>query len=620
METSESPASLLAEGRYRFSSGDHEGSIELYTAAICLSRITSRRIDAAINGGGVTSEDERVAAEVKETHFRCLSRRSEARLALKIYKDAYTDANAALALVDDSTKPSSRGLLQSDIDLAHDFRDRAMAGVLGLDDHLDLDNMGRTKAKYILENPQEPVRFVPGSREEAILYNSELRLEDMQDDLSVLTPGTGFPGSSRTMGTMGTASARRWRLDPINEDPNTTSPSSSQRRSSTGHQVIEPPLPRLSSTADKASPKDKSAPSASVNAAAHSKHLFSTLTSTVIKPLHKFKRGLNKRDQYEYAPRGPQTKELGVIESSRPDSSSTSSLNSSSIDSQSPPNANTTIQETNRGESSRLMSASTVGETSENMLSSQQGSISSSHQTIESSNASTSLKLEDVVELYESFNIEFDYELVVDALKMALFQCNGTTRNIEVAMFCLNKLLFLAPKTEEIKSVMISGDTDSALVAIIETARFHPDSVEIQQEVCGLLWTLFGCVDLPALSTKFTEHVAFDNGCKAILDAMSRHRNIDTLQARAMKALKILSFHDVCKSALRAQGGVLNVAEAMLSHQSNLPIQSTGCEILKNLVADESSQSAALVCDELIESLLKGMLNHPSSKSVHRKA
>jgi hypothetical protein len=366
------------------------------------------------------------------------------------------------------------------------------------------------------------------------------------------------------MGTTRTTSTRRLRLDAINEDPNTLSLSSSQQRSISGLQIIEPAVPQQSTTVNSVSPKDKSAPSASANAAAHSKHLLSILTATVAKPYQKFKRGLNKTDQYEYTPHGSQTKELGVSESARPYSSSTSSLNSSSsrpsdvvnaIESQSPLNANTATQETSRGEASKLNDVRTFVETSDSLLSSQQGSTSS-NQSSEPNNPcaanepahdresymSTSPKLEDVVELYDTFNIESDGEAAINELKMALFQCNGTTRSKELAMFCLDKLLILTRKSEENKRVVISGGTDSALVAIIETARFHPSSVEIQQEVCGLLWALCVCVDLPALSTKFKEHVALDSGCKAILDAMSRHTKIDTLQVNAMKASKIFLF------------------------------------------------------------------------------
>ena len=239
MKTTESPTLISAEGIVEHSSGDYEERIKIYTAAIiCLNR----RVSATMDGGGVMIEGERIATEIKAMQFRLLSRRSEASLALKNYEKAYTDANAALALyphpnsVEDFTTLSSAPT-PSDIELAHDLVNRAMAGVLGFDDHLHLDNIRRTKAKYILENPQGPVKFVPVGCE-AIPQNAELQLENTQDDLSVLTPSTGFPASEWTMGTTETSSLQRLRLDVIDENPKIGSPSSQQCCSMTDDQRI----------------------------------------------------------------------------------------------------------------------------------------------------------------------------------------------------------------------------------------------------------------------------------------------------------------------------------------------------------------------------------------------
>jgi hypothetical protein len=62
------------------------------------------------------------------------------------------------------------------------------------------------------------------------------------------------------------------------------------------------------------------------------------------------------------------------------------------------------------------------------------------------------------------------------------------------------------------------------------------------------------------------------------------------------------------------------VADTMLSHPCNLPIQSIGCVILDNLAIDKSSQSGELITDLVVDALLREMLHHPRSLDVHKAA
>ena len=57
----------------------------------------------------------------------------------------------------------------------------------------------------------------------------------------------------------------------------------------------------------------------------------------------------------------------------------------------------------------------------------------------------------------------------------------------------------------------------SAFDAVMEAAQIYPRSAKIQQEVCGLLWSL---------STKLQEHVATDSADKVVdtvLKGMLQH-------------------------------------------------------------------------------------------------
>lgn len=138
----------------------------------------------------------------------------------------------------------------------------------------------------------------------------------------------------------------------------------------------------------------------------------------------------------------------------------------------------------------------------------------------------------------------------------------------DLALFCLTKLLILADKNDENKRMLLSGSIDggvanppeiSAFDAIVEAAQIYPRLAKIQQEVCGLL---------RSLSMKLQKHVALDSGCNTILEAMKMHVEKDTLQVKALGALKIL-YHNVGKASFARRGGMCIVADSMLKHTCN---------------------------------------------------
>ena len=229
-------------------------------------------------------------------------------------------------------------------------------------------------------------------------------------------------------------------------------------------------------------------------------------------------------------------------------------------------------------------------------------------------NATPNLKnLSEFIEMCNTTGLD---EEAINALKIALIHDNGMTRSIDLAIFCLTKLLVLARKSDDNKRMMIVDDIDgagaiSALDAIVEAARTYPGSAEIQQEVCAVLWSL---------SIKYQKHIAQNGGCKAILDSMKLHMKDDTLQGKALGALKVISFDSVGKSMLLSQGGMAIVADAIRTHAYNPAIQSVGCVILGNLAVDEASQSALTVSENEVEVIINGMIAHPSSLEVQEAA
>ena len=210
-------ASLLAEGLLRYRTEDYEESIKIYNALVrnLQEDMISRANNATMDGGDVMTEDDHDSTKINVILFRALYHRSEAYLALSKYKNAYTDVTAARALyphfdngADFAT--SEYGLLPSEIESARDLVKRIFTGSLGLDNHVHLCNLQILKATHILENTQEPVKFVPGLQ--GVTTSAELQLVNTHDDLSVMTPDTCFrsigSGSTRTIETKKTTSQR----------------------------------------------------------------------------------------------------------------------------------------------------------------------------------------------------------------------------------------------------------------------------------------------------------------------------------------------------------------------------------------------------------------------------
>lgn len=83
----------LALGDSLYVDGNHEGAVEHYTAAICLTK----QVQVA-DGGGNDDNEATSAEKTRLTRFRSLSHRSESYLSLSKFPHAYNDAAAALAL------------------------------------------------------------------------------------------------------------------------------------------------------------------------------------------------------------------------------------------------------------------------------------------------------------------------------------------------------------------------------------------------------------------------------------------------------------------------------------------------------------------------------------------
>ncbi len=192
-------------------------------------------------------------------------------------------------------------------------------------------------------------------------------------------------------------------------------------------------------------------------------------------------------------------------------------------------------------------------------------------------------------------------DLTIDALKTALIHNNATSTSKNLALYCLTKLLILAGKSYDNKTIIIfngnySNGTNpqgiSAFDPIIEAAQINQGSAKIQHMVCTVLWSL---------STKYEKHVTQNGGCKAILFAMRNHVEVDNLQAIPLVALTALSFDSVGRWTLLSRDGMSIVADIMQTHVHNPTIKSRGCIILGNLRVDEEKLSGAPISEKVVD-------------------
>lgn len=103
-----------------------------------------------------------------------------------------------------------------------------------------LDALALLIAQHCKENPEEPVKFVPGTQ--APIRGAVMELEDMSDDMSAFTMETCWQGRN-SVATMGTKQrgTRRTNLSAISET--SSGNSSRQQKSITSHVLKEPALP-----------------------------------------------------------------------------------------------------------------------------------------------------------------------------------------------------------------------------------------------------------------------------------------------------------------------------------------------------------------------------------------
>ena len=207
--------------------------------------------------------------------------------------------------------------------------------------------------------------------------------------------------------------------------------------------------------------------------------------------------------------------------------------------------------------------------------------------------------LSEVVDVFLSTG---DVEEAIECLTQALIADNANSKDVNLAWFCLTKLLDLARESDVKKEAIIFGTY--TLDAIIEAMKLYNElSCEIERTGCGLLWSLSMIADN-------RPHITEKGGIEAILNAQLCHMNDLQLQTMAMGALKVLSFDARAKDVMRRKFGTDVVADIMNEHIFDATIQVDGCVIIGNCAVDDGVNSAHGVSEREIEAVLAGMVAH----------
>ena len=232
--------------------------------------------------------------------------------------------------------------------------------------------------------------------------------------------------------------------------------------------------------------------------------------------------------------------------------------------------------------------------------------------TRESCHESAAPDLTTLRELIDSFIAADADEDSIGTVTNALLQDNATSISESLALYCLETLLELARKREENKHKIIFEN--STFDAIIEAMQiYRGQSAEVQQQACGVLWSL-------AMNPNHRKHVAQRGGCKAILDAMLAHTETVEMQVLALGAIKALSFDNISQSTLRSHGALSIISETMKTHMRSSVVQSDGSVILGNLTMNHTNDFVAPVTGQEVDALVHAILAHPDSLDVHESA
>ncbi|EJK77974.1 hypothetical protein THAOC_00154 [Thalassiosira oceanica] len=207
--------------------------------------------------------------------------------------------------------------------------------------------------------------------------------------------------------------------------------------------------------------------------------------------------------------------------------------------------------------------------------------------------------LREVVDVFLSTE---EVEEAIGCLTQALITDNAHSKDVNLAWFCLTKLLDLARESDVKKKAIIF--VPYTLDAIIEAMKLYNElSCEIERTGCGLLWSLGMMVDNRPLITQ-------KGGIEAILNAQLCHMEDLQLQIMAMGALKVLTFDSKAKDVMRRKYGTDVVADIMNEHTFDATIQVDGCVIIGNCAVDDGVNYTHEVSEREIEAVLAGMVAH----------
>jgi hypothetical protein len=217
--------------------------------------------------------------------------------------------------------------------------------------------------------------------------------------------------------------------------------------------------------------------------------------------------------------------------------------------------------------------------------------------------ASLDSKLEEVEALISDVvaaeNPEFLAELLSNTMR--------THRDREdIQVVCLHTIWDASRYNFENKGIIMQA---GLYECIISSMKDFPDSVRVQENGCGALWSLS--------VNQFNRVILVRAGaCERVLRSLDYHLNDEGFVQTALGALRTLSPEREARMVINHMLGSQRVVRAMGLHRLVVDIQRDGCAFLSNVAVDMHNQQVNVVSREELQAVVRAMRDHLKNESV----
>jgi hypothetical protein len=144
---------------------------------------------------------------------------------------------------------------------------------------------------------------------------------------------------------------------------------------------------------------------------------------------------------------------------------------------------------------------------------------------------------------------------------------------------------------------------------IVKAMSKFPDSMAIQEQGCGAIWSL-------GVNAKNRVGLTRAGACLMVYKALYDFLANEALVATAIGAMRTLSPELEAREAFKTLNTSKLTVQGMAMHPSSIAIQRDACALLSNLAVDIEKQSVVAVPREEMQAIVRAMENHRDVISV----